>query len=415
MNSRERILEALSHKVTDKLPVDFGSSLTTGIHVSQVYKIRQYYGLDEPGTPVKIIDPYQMLGEIKDDLKDIIGIDVAPLDTPQTIFGFRRENWKEWKLDDKIPVLVPGLFNTEKNDDGSLYQYPQGDKNYSPSGKMPSGGFYFDSIIRKKNIDEDINPGDNLEEFNILSEDDLSLLKKEVINIYNYSVLGTFANSSFGDVAFVPGPMLKEPKGIRDIEEWYISLATRRDYIKKIFEGQLEIALENYREVNKAIGEKIDIVYISGTDFGMQQSLFMSKYDYRELFKPFHKRINDWIHENTNWKTFMHSCGAIFDLIPDFIEAGFDILNPVQISATEMDPLKLKKSFGDYITFWGGGVDTQKVLPMGSPDEVRKQAREMIEIFNQGGGFVFNAVHNIQANIPIENIIALIEIIQEYR
>ncbi len=227
--------------------------------------------------------------------------------------------------------------------------------------------------------------------------------------------MGLIASSSFGDIAIVPGPMLKNPKGIRDIEEWYVSTHIRKDYVKKVFEGQLEIALENYKKVNDAIGEMIDIAFVSGADFGMQQGSFISKEAYCELFKPFHKKVNDWIHQNTSWKTFIHSCGGIYDLIPDLIDAGFDIFNPVQISAKGMDPNKLKREFGKDIVFWGGGVDTQKTLAIGKSLEVREQVKEMIEIFSPGGGFVFNTVHNIQANVPIENLLAMIDIVKKYR
>jgi hypothetical protein len=419
MNSRKRIKTALAHKKTDKLPVDFGSSPTTGIHVSVVYKLRQHFGLDKPGTPVKVIEPYQMLGEVADDLKDAMGVDVALLQGKGTFFGYNMENWKEWKLNDGTPVLVPGLFNTEKNSDGSLYQYAEGDKSYPPSAKMPARGFFFDSIERQKDIIEDkLDPKDNLEEYKLISKRDLDYLKDRAEDIYNnteYAVMGLFYSSGFGDIALVPGPMLKDPKGIRGIEEWYVSTHTRKDYVKKVFSGQFDIAIENYKRIYKVIGNTVDAVYISGTDFGMQQGLFISLDDYRELFKPLHKKVNSWVHENTEWKTFVHSCGSVYKLIPDFIDAGFDIINPVQISAKDMDPVRLKEEFGKDIVFWGGGVDTQKTLPFGTPKQVREEVKRLIDIFADGGGFVFNTVHDVQANVPFENIIAMLDVIQEYR
>ena len=419
MNSRGRILKTLQHQQPDKLPVDFGSSPTTGIHVSLIYKLRQHYGLDKSGTPVKVIEPYQMLGEINDDLKEIIGADVAMLEGKGTFFGFDKENWKEWKLNDVTPVLVPGLFNTEKNENGSVYQYAEGDRSYPPSAKMPVKGFFFDSIIRQKPIiEEKLDFKDNLEEFALLSDGDIDFLKEEVQKLYNnneYAVMGMVASSGFGDIAFVPGPMLKDPRGIRDIEEWYVSTFTRKDYIKKVFAGQLEIALENYRKVNEAIGKVIDVVYVSGTDFGTQNSSFISKDLYRDLYKPFHKKVNEWIHGNTNWHTFMHCCGSIYELIPDFIDAGFDILNPVQISAANMDPLKLKSEYGKDITFWGGGVDSQKTFPFGTPAQVKEEVKRLIDVFSHDGGFVFNSIHNIQSSVPVENVIAMIDVVQEYR
>ena len=419
MVPRERIKIAIEHKQPDKLPVDFGSSAMTGIHVSIVYKLRQYYGLDNPGTPVKVTEPYQMLGEMEDDLKEKIGVDVTLLDGGSTFFGYKKDNWKEWKLNDGTPVLVPGLFNTERNDDGSIYQYPHGDKSYPPSAKMPAKGFFFDSIIRQKPIIEDeLDPNDNIQEYTLLSDYDLQYLKETALELRrnkNFAINASVAGSGFGDIAWVPGPGLKDPKGIRDIEEWYISTFTRKDYVKDVFKKQAEIALENYKRVNSVIGDLIDIVMITGTDFGMQEGLFISIDSYRELFKPFHKQINKWIHDNTDWKTFIHTCGSVYDLIPDLIEAGFDILNPVQISAKGMDPVKLKKEFGDYLTFWGGGVDTQKTLPLGTPDEVKDEVRRLIENFSARGGFVYSSVHNVQPNVPFENVLAMIEAVQEYR
>jgi hypothetical protein len=419
MLSRERIKKAINHEQPDKLPVDFGSTPVTGIHVSIVYKLRQHFGLDKPKTPVKVIEPFQMLGEIGDDLKEIIGVDISNLEDKGTFFGYSKENWKEWTFWDGTPVLVPELFNTDLNQDDSIFQYAKGDKNYPPSSKMPKKGYFFDSIIRQKPLeDDDLNPYDNTEEFKLLSESEIKYLKNEVDKIYDntdYAIFGIVASSGFGDIAFVPGPMLPNPKGIRDIEEWYISTLTRKEYIKKVFQIQCEIAIENYKKVFNSIGNKINVVYISGTDFGAQDRLFSSIDTYKELFKPFHSKVNNWIHENTNWKCFIHSCGAIFDLIPELIEAGFDIINPVQISAKGMDPKKLKTTYGRHVTFWGGGVNTQMTLPFGSPCEVKKEVQELIEIFNKDGGFVFTPSHNIQGNVPIENIIAMLETVKKYR
>jgi len=419
MNSRERITCALNHKSPDRLPVDFGGTSTSGIHVSIVYKLRQHFGLDIKGTPVKVIEPYQMLGEIKDDLKNLMGIDVASIGVPGTFFGFNKENWKEWDLWDGTPLLVPEKFNTDANSDGSYYQYAEGDKNYSPAAIMPRNGYFFDSLNRQKPfIEEDLNPYDNTGEYKALSDSDLFYISDEVNKKYNntsYALVGSIASSGFGDIAFVPGPMLKEPRGIRDVTEWYISTLTRKDYIKKVFDIQCKIAIENYERVHNLIDDKIVAAFTSATDFGTQDRLFISADTYRQLYKSFHKKVNNWIHENTGWKSFIHTCGAIYQLIPEFIDAGFDIINPVQISAQGMDPVKLKKNYGRNITFWGGGVDTQKTLALGSPKDVREEVKKMIEIFNEGGGFVFSTVHNIQGNVPIENVLAVIETIRKYR
>lgn len=419
MNSRERVRCSVSHKQPDKLPVDLGSTADSGIHVSNVYRLRQHFGLDDPGTPVKIISSYAMLGEIKDDLKEAIGIDTCKMIEKTNMFGIKRENFKEWKLWDGTPVLVPEKFNTEYNEDGSLYQYPQGDKSCRPSGKYPKNGWFIDVIVRQEDIKEDeLDPGDNLEEFKIFSEENLKYIKDEINKLYNntnYSIVFQEVLSGIGDIAFVPGPSLKNPKGIRDEAEWYISIYKRRDYVKKVFEGQIEIAMENYKRLFEAVGNKIDIVLVTGTDFGMQENTFIPVEVFRDSWKPLYKKVNDWIHNNTNWKCFIHTDGSVYDLIPDFIEAGFDILNPVQFNAAKMEPKRLKKEFGKYLAFWGGGVDTQKTLPFGKSQEVKDEVRRLIDIFFKDGGYVFSTVHDVQGNVPLENLLAMIEVIQEYR
>jgi uroporphyrinogen-III decarboxylase len=157
------------------------------------------------------------------------------------------------------------------------------------------------------------------------------------------------------------------------------------------------------------------VAFITGTDFGGQTRPLMSNASYAKLYKPFHRRVNDWIHENTDWKTFIHSCGSVEPLIGEFIEAGFDILNPVQTTAANMDPAALKARYGEKITFWGGGVDTQGTLPFGRPEEVRRQVAERIRVLSPGGGFVFNTVHNVQPRVPVENILAMYESVREHR
>lgn len=390
MNSRERVHKALSHEEPDRVPLDLGGTPTTGMHVSSVYLLRQALGLDLPGTPVKIVEPHQMLGEIGPDLVEALGVDVVGLLPPVTMFGFRNENWKPWTLFDGTPVLVPEKFNTEPEANGSVLQYPEGDRSAPPSGCMPHGGFYFDSIIRQPPIDEGrLDPADNLEEFGLISDEDLAWWGRKVEQLYtetDKAIMATFGGTAFGDIALVPAPWLKHPRGIRDVAEWYISLTKRPRYIYQVFERQCEIALINLSRLYEVIGNRITGVFLTGTDFGSQRGPLISPQTYRNLFKPFHKQLNDWIHQHTNWKSFIHSCGSITAFLPDMIEAGFDILNPVQTSAADMDPLQLKRRFGDQIVFWGGGVDTQQVLPFGSPEDVRRQVRERMRIFGAGGG-----------------------------
>jgi hypothetical protein len=417
MTSRERVTRALNHQEPDRLPLDLGGSATTGMQVSSVYLLRQALKLDPPGTPVKVVEPYQMLGEIKPDLREALGVDVVQLPGPRNMFGFRNEGWKPWTLFDGTPVLVPEAFNAAPEPDGSILMYPEGDKSVPPSARMPKDGFYFDSITRQEPIDDaKLNPEDNLEEFGPISNADLAHFGRESERLFNETdkaILANFGGTAFGDIALVPAPWLKHPKGIRAVEEWYVSTVTRRDYIYRVFEQQCEIALANLKKIHEVVGNRVTAVFVTGTDFGAQRGSFISPKAYRDLFMPFHQAINGWIHQSTTWKSFIHSCGSVWNLYPHFIEAGFDIHNPVQCSAANMEPRRLKETYGDRITFWGGGVDTQRTLPFGTPDEVRAEVRERIRTFGRSGGFVFNTTHNVQARIPKENLLALYETVRE--
>ena len=415
MNSKERVAASIHHKQPDKIPIDFGGTAVTGIHASIVAVLREYYGLEK--RLVKVYEPYQCLGLIEEDLQEVLGVDIVSVNSRNTLFGFPNTEWKEWTMNDGLKVLVSKYFNYTVDGKGDTYLYPQGDITAPPSGRMPQSGYFFDEIIRQEPIDEDnLNVEDNLEEFAPIGDMDLEFLISQAAAAASSGkgVIGNFSGTALGDIACVPAPQLKKPKGIRDITEWYMSTLLRPDYIYEIFERQTEIGIKNYETIYNAIGNKIDAVFICGTDFGTQDGTFCSLETYRELWKPHYRKINEWIHTNTEWRTFKHSCGAAASFMPDFIESGFDIINPVQLSAKGMDAATLKNEYGKDITFWGGGVDTQQTLPFGTPEEVRAQVLERCEIFSKDGGFIFNAIHNIQAKTPIRNIIALIDAVHEF-
>ncbi|MCY3023242.1 MAG: methyltransferase [Planctomycetota bacterium] len=410
MTSRATVAAALNHKSTPRIPVDFGGTATSGMHVSCVAALRAYYGLEK--RPVMVHEPYQMLGWVDDDLKAAMGIDVEAVFPWKTLFGFTNEGWKTWRMYDGLEVFVPRDFRTTVDASGDTLIYPQGDTSAPPSGRMPKDGFFFDTIIRQPPLDESkLNPEDNLEEFGPISDEDLAQFAKgvNVAASKGRGVIATIGGLAFGDIALVPAPFLKHPKGIRDIAEWYISTAARRDYIHKVFAKQCEYGLANLARIHAAVGNSLDAVFVCGTDFGTQNSTFCSVQTFRELYLPYYKQITGWIHKHTTWKTFKHSCGAVGTIIPGLIDAGFDILNPVQCSAAGMDAATLKRKYGKDLVFWGGGVDTQRVLPFGTPDQVRKQVLERCRIFSKHGGFIFNAVHNVQARTPVKNIVAMIE------
>ena len=383
-----------------------------------VYRLHKEL-IGDPDYRVKITEPFQMLGHIDDKLKQALELDVVGFDPPNNMFGFKNEGWKPFEMNDGTPVLVPENFNYTVNEKGDTLMYPEGDMSVRHSAVMPKTGFFFDAVNRQKPFkEEDLDVADNCEEFGLLSDEDVKYFADRATDLYentDYGIYMTLPGMGFGDIALVPCVSLKDPKGIRDVEEWYISTVTRKNYIYKVFQTQCEFALKNIEKLAKAVGDKVQVVFVSGTDFGMQRGLFISKQAYRDLFKPFHKAVNDKIHELTSWKTFIHSCGAVYELIPDLIEAGFDVLNPVQCSAEGMDPRRLKKEFGKDIVFWGGGVDTQNTLPFGNPDEIYGEVSERIEIFSEGSGYVYNSIHNIQSNVPTENILAIFKAVNDAR
>lgn len=418
MTSRERVRKALNHEIPDKVPLDLGATPTSGIAASSLIMLREALGLEH--RSVKVHEPYQILGLVEEDILDALGVDVVGINMRNTFFGYANENWKPWKLSNGMEVLVGEGFTTTVDENGDTLIYPEGDVNAQPSGKMPKGGFYFDLLIRQEFIDEDrLDPEEWVKQmFTEFSDEDLAHIEKQANDLYQNTeraIIGNFGQGGLGDIAMVPGPGVKNPKGIRNPADWYMAPLLYPEYIKEIFELQTEIALKNLKLYHQAVGEKIVAIFVSGTDFGSQRGPFISPDMYRETFKPLHKRMNRWIHENTSWKTFFHTCGSVVDILDDFIDAGVDIINPVQTSASGMDPVPLKEKYGRDLVFWGGGIDTQKTLPFASPEEIMEQVKERIEVFGKDGGFIFNTIHNIQPMIPVENIVALFEAVNDCR
>jgi hypothetical protein len=412
--SRRRVLDALNHRQPDRVPVDFGGTSVSGIHVSVVAALRQHYGLER--HPIRVPDPMQMLGVVEDDLREAMGIDTVGVPRRGTHFGFPNERWKPWRFNG-LEVLVAGDFNVTEEPGGGILIYPQGDTSAPPSGRMPKGGYFFDAIVRQNHFDpENLNPEDNLEEFRLLTDRDIAAISETVDSVCSSgrAVCASFGGTGLGDIAAVPAPGLKDPRGIRDITEWYVSIRSRRSYISTVFMRQTETALRNLERIHAAVGGKVDVIYVCGTDFGTQTSAFCSVPTFRELWLPHYRTLCDWVHKNTTWKCFKHSCGSVERFFDSFIEAGFDIINPVQCSAAGMDPRTLKEKYGDRLVFWGGGIDTQQTLPFGTPEQVREEVLRRCEVFAPGGGFVFNSVHNIQAGTPVANVVAMLDAVHEF-
>jgi hypothetical protein len=412
---RKRVLDAINHRTPDRVPMDFGGSAVTGVHVSCVAKLRDFYGLEK--RLVKVCEPYQMLGLIEDDLKEALGVDVAPLAGRTTFFGFENRDWKPWTFNGLEVLVGDGFRTTVEPEKGGQLIYPKGDLSARPSAHMPKDGFFFDSIIRQKPIDLDhLNPEDNTEQFQPLTEADLDKIEEDAraLDGGEYAVFASLVNTNFGDIAWVPGPDLIDPKGVRDVAEWYMLTASHPDVVHKIFERQAEVGIENLARIHARVRDAIDVIFLCGADFGTQTSSFCSVRTFDSLWKPYYAQVCDWIHKNTAWKTFKHSCGSSERFFESMIDAGIDIVNPVQCSAKGMEPPMLKDKYKGRLVFWGGGVDTQRTLPFGTPAEVRAEVLERCEIFSQGGGFVFNSIHNVQADTPVENMVAMFAAVKEF-
>jgi hypothetical protein len=416
MTPRQRIRAAIRHEKTDKTPIDLGGSVTTGIHASALAKLRKAVGLRD--KPIKIIEPMMMLGEVEDDIRKYVQGDTIGLNAPSSLLGYKNANWKEWRLPDGTAVLMGGDFQFTKDGDGTIYTYPRGNLNARPSARMPADGYYFDNIVRQENLlNHEFNArADYGDQYSIFTEDDCIYYQRESRRLFEnteYSVFGNYFLGGVGDIFHIPGAWLDEPKGIRDLEEWMIAIYTHPDYVREFFQLQMEIQLKNLEMYREAVEDRIDVIAISGTDFGSQDGLIVSRDTYQEFYKPYHRILNDWVHKNTNWKVFYHSCGSIVDIMEDFIEIGVDIINPVQVSARGMTARNLKIKYGDRMVFWGGSVNPQRTFAFGTKQEVMEETRENIDVFSKGSGYVCASIHNIQAKTPTENIIGLFEAANE--
>ncbi|WP_373216674.1 uroporphyrinogen decarboxylase family protein [Ruminococcus sp. 5_1_39BFAA] len=418
MTSRERLIAAINHQEPDYVPLDLGSNGQTGMSASTLYRLRKAYGLDE--HPIRISEPFQLLGEVEEDLLKKVGADVVPLWNRGNLLGLSNNYTKPWKMTDQTPVWMPDNFEYDLDEKGDTFVYPCGDRCAPYSAHMTNDGFFFDNIDRAPEVDEDdLTPLEDFKDnYTVKTEEDCQYWEKNATRLYentDYGIMGVLGGMGLGDSAEIPGPFLKNPKGIRKFEDWMMAHLLYPEYVEEIFEYQTEVMLKNLEMYKQAVGDKIQVIWISGTDFGSQNAMIYSKQVFRDMYKPYYKRVNDWVHQNTSWKTFYHSCGAVAELIPEFIDMGVDILNPVQCSAAGMDPHKLKDTYGKDIVFWGGGVDTQKTLPMGTPEEVRKEVLSRLEIFSKGGGYVFTSIHNVVAKVPVENLMAMYDAVREFR
>jgi len=407
MTSRERVLMALDHREPDLVPIDLSGHRSSGIAAVAYSKLRKYLGLKE--KPVRVYDPIQQLAIVDEDVLDMFGVDVIELGRG---FALDDKDWQDWVLPDgtlcQLPVWVP------------VGRVPGGWVIRSENGRiiaeMPEGALYFEQSYYP------FQDGDDL----------------DAINEAMREAMWTAVESP-------PGPITSGPEGRRLLIDGARRLRSKTDRaIVGLFGGNLletgqfmyrndnflmllagdpgrahqfldrlvEIHLASLEEYLGAVGEYIDII-LFGDDLGMQTGPQISPQMYREFFKPRHRVMWNRARELADVKVMLHCCGGIRELLPDLIEAGLDCINPVQITCAGMDAQELKKEFGRDIVFWGGGCDTREILPGGTPEQVKEHVRKQVEILRPGGGFVFQQIHNILADVPPENVVAMLEAVRD--
>jgi uroporphyrinogen decarboxylase len=394
MTSRERVLATLRHEEPDKVPIDLGSSRATTIHGIAYNSLKKHLGISKGST--RIYDIWQQIALVEEDLLERFQIDVVPLNLMRVHFGLSNARWKPYNLPDGTGAEISSEFDAVVEPDGAKALV---DGRGTVIARMPAGSYWFDHVYHPLAQAESVGDIARYDwEAALLKEDELEYLTEEGKRLFgstSYAVHGHFGGSFF-----------EWSQILRGYANAMMDLASDPRLIEYLLDRIMEVHLENIKRYLAAVGKYIQIIYVAD-DLGTQTGLWMSPETYRKVFKPRHKKLYRHIKDNSDCSIFLHSCGAIYELIPDIIDVGVDIISPVQTSAKGMDPVRLKKEFGKSLTFWGAGIDTQYVLPKGTPEEIRKQVKERISIMAPGGGFVFNQVHNIQADVPPENIVAM--------
>ncbi len=400
MNSRERILAAIKREPDDRVPIDFGAMRSTGIMAIAYNKLKKYLGLEHlPQT--KVYDVMQQLAEPDLKVVDYLGGDVVQVHRLAPAFRAKINRWREDTLPNGSECLVPESFRP--------VTLPNGDKVIVQDGReiarKPASGLYYEMTyfpLRDARSSSDIDKM----EWPLITPEETTFLIEQAERLRTQTdkaILGEFG-----------GNVLESGEFHFGWDEFLMRLVTDRKLVEYYLDRLVEWHLENLELYLRAIGDKIDIIQM-GDDLGTQQGLQMHPEMYRQVIKPRHRKIYQYVHDHTDAKVFLHSCGSIVEVIPDLIEIGVEILNPVQTTAAGMDPATLKKRFGKDITFWGGGCDTQHVLPFGSVEEVRRDVTERLKIFTEGSGYVFTQIHNVLADVEPEKVVAMYLTAKEFR
>jgi len=403
MTPRERVLKAVNHEVPDRVPIDLGGMKGSGIAAASYDRLKRKLGLQ---TPTRVLDPRFMIAAVEDEVLDRLHGDVVPLDLSMALDAVRPDcDWVPWRLFDGTEVLFPPGTNIAADAEGNWILL---DSDGSPTAyRMPKDGYYFD--------DMSFNQGGRIDPAKFrpacdVPDEHLAALGECARSLYDNTdraILGWGYGVCFLGLSLITDRADNVTQGLPN--EWMVMLMTEKETCHEMMGRSVDAAIHCLGLVHEAVGDRPFAWGIAADDSGTQRGEFVRPDLWAEMIKPHYRRLCEWMHANTGWKTFLHCCGSVYHLIPHFIEAGIDVLNPVQTSAANMDPARLKSEFGERLVFWGGGCDTQNVLGRATPDEIRRHVRERLEIFAPGGGYVFNQVHNIQANVPPENILAMFE------
>jgi uroporphyrinogen decarboxylase len=393
MTSRERILAAINHAPVDRVPIDLGGTRQSGISVFAYARLKDHLQL-ATDRPCRIFDLFQMLAELDPAITARFGSDCLALNRHAVSFGIANQDWKPSVLPCGLVVEVPGGFHPERAPDGALRIRRRGEV----IGEMPAGGYYFDRLEKYPGA---LHPDLETWEPPAVSPLEFEHFHRESVRLHETTDKALIA-------ALGPPYELFYGLGQGDFAGWMTTFASEPDYVRRLYRKLTEAWLQNLESFHAAVGDRVQILQICD-DFGTQRAPFLSESMFRELLLPAYKRGLEWVHQKTHWKVMLHSDGAIAPLLPAIIEMGVDILNPVQTTAAGMDPAWLKKEFGRRLVFWGGSCDSQGTLARGTPPQVAAEVASHLARFTPGSGFVCASVHNIQADVPPENIAALFD------
>ncbi|MFA5863928.1 MAG: uroporphyrinogen decarboxylase family protein [Phycisphaerae bacterium] len=398
MTPRERVVSALSHKEPDHIPVDLGGTDSSGIMGMVYNRLKNHLGIS---TPTQIFDIMQMIAKVEPSVLRAVGADTVPV-------LLEPRQWKPWTLRDGSVVEIPERVILKHCDNGEILQLAD---DGTVVGRCPAGGLYIEPVwhpLENAKTLKDIDAGEPFfKSFDWAGHvdetfDDLSRKAQTLYTETSYAVVGNLCVHLFA-----------AGQSLRGFENFLMDLVADKRLARRLLEKQVEAYLPRIDRYVQAVGPYVQVILVND-DLGTQTGTQISPQLYREMIKPYHKQLWGYIKAKSGKPLLLHSCGSIYDLIPDLIEMGVDALNPVQVSAAKMDTKILKKEFGKEITFWGGGCDTQKVLARGSVREVKDEVKKRIDDLAPGGGFVFSQVHNIQADVPVENILAMYEAVNTY-